>query len=60
MAAQMALAAHALRARGVVGTAESLLAMARHNRILALRLRAEGGAAQVPSRIREPRRTSAT
>lgn len=41
MAAQMALAAHALRMRGDVGTAESLLAMARHNRILGLKLRIE-------------------
>lgn len=41
MAAQMALAAHTLRMRGDVGTAESLLAMARHNRVLGLKLRIE-------------------
>ncbi|WP_331304240.1 hypothetical protein [Methylobacterium oryzae] len=45
MAAQMALAAHALRVRGDAGTAEALLAMARHNRILGLKLRIEQGLA---------------
>ncbi len=57
MAAQMALAAHALRMRGDVGTAESLLAMARHNRILGLKLRVAQGLA--PSRDRAQRPTTA-
>lgn len=47
VAAQMALAAHTLRARGDAGTAESLLEMARHNRIVGLKLRAEAGSARV-------------
>ncbi|WCS24395.1 hypothetical protein LOK46_25200 [Methylobacterium sp. NMS14P] len=57
MAAQMALAAHALRMRGDVGTAESLLAMARHNRILGLKLRIEQDLA--PRRNRAGRQATA-
>lgn len=57
MAAQMALAAHALRRRGDVGTAESLLAMARHNRILALKLRIAQDLA--PGQDRAERRATA-
>lgn len=47
VATQMASAAHALRARGDARTAESLLEMARHNRIVGLKLRADLGAARV-------------
>lgn len=42
-ASEMARAAHAVRSRGDGETADALLAMARHNRILALKLRAERG-----------------
>ncbi len=60
MAAQMALAADALQLRGDIETAESLRAMARHNRILGLKLRVEHGLAPLPSRDRVRRQGSAT
>src|SRR5438309_2088717 len=47
VAAQMGLAAHTLRAHGDAKTAEALLEMARHNRIVGLKLRAELGLARV-------------
>jgi hypothetical protein len=44
IAAELARAAHQLGEQGQVATAEALLRQARHNRILALRSRAEAGA----------------
>ncbi|MGH1570804.1 hypothetical protein ACRAWG_09235 [Methylobacterium sp. P31] len=46
MATAMARAAHTLEGRGDLEAAESLLELARHNRIAALRMRAERGVAQ--------------
>lgn len=46
IATELARAAHYLGERGQAATAEPLLRQARHNRILALRLRAEAGAEQ--------------
>ena len=43
LAADLACAAHILTGQGDQATAEALLAMARHNRIAALKLRAEQG-----------------
>jgi hypothetical protein len=48
-ATEMARPAHALEGRGDLETAGSLLELARHNRIVALRLRAEQGLAQTLS-----------
>jgi hypothetical protein len=46
IATELAHAAHHLGQQGQAATAETLLRQARHNRILALRLRAEAGAEQ--------------
>lgn len=46
IATEMALAAYHLAAQGQAATAEVLLQQARHNRIQALRLRAEVGVEQ--------------
>lgn len=46
IATELARAAHHLADQGHAATAEALLGQARHNRILALRLRAEAGAEQ--------------
>jgi hypothetical protein len=46
MAARMAGTAHVLRTRGDHEAAESLLALARQNRIAALKLRVEQGVAR--------------
>ncbi|MHB2211323.1 hypothetical protein [Methylobacterium sp. CM6257] len=49
MATEMARAAHALKGRGDLEAAASILELARHNRIVALRLRAEQDLAQTLS-----------
>jgi hypothetical protein len=46
IATELARAAHHLSEQGQAATAEALLQQARHNRILALRLRAEAGVGQ--------------
>ena len=46
IATEMGRAAHHLAEQGQAATAEALLWQARHNRIQALRLRAEAGAEQ--------------
>ena len=58
-ASEMARAAHAIASRGDPETAEALLEMVRHNRIVALKLRAERGLERDRTLAFERRRTNA-